>query len=70
MADLEIRYDTFLTLFGPAFFHVSHEPGAANFSPPPPGSPEASERLVLKMTIVGYPLKNFLRYITCVYLKN
>ena len=28
-------------------------------------SPEASERLVLNLSIVGYPLKNFLRYITC-----
>ena len=41
-----------LTLSGPAFFHVWYL------------SPEASEGLVLNMTIVGYPLKIFLRYIT------
>ena len=38
--------------------------GGAHFNPPWYFSPEASEGLVLNMTIVGYTLKNFLRYIT------
>ena len=53
-----------LTLSEPALFWVSHEPGGAHISPPFYLSPEASEELVLNMTIVGYPLKIFLRYIT------
>ena len=40
-----------LTLTGPAFFHISHGPGFL--------SHEASKGLVLNMTIVGYPLKEF-----------
>ena len=45
-----------LTLSEPAFFSVSHGPGeGAHISPPPfYFSPEASEELVLNMTIVGY----------------
>ena len=54
-----------LTLMEPAFFWVSHEPGGGvDINPPFYFSPEASEELVLNMTIVGYPLKIFLRYIT------
>ena len=53
-----------LNLSEPAFFLVSHEPGGAHISPPFYLSPEASEELVLNMTIVGYLLKIFLRYIT------
>ena len=63
-----IKLDFFpsLTLSGPAFCRVSHGPGGGLILAPPWYlSPEASEWLVLNMTIVGYPLKNFLRYITC-----
>ena len=56
-----------LTLSEPALSWVSHEPGGGGVDINPPSfyfSPEASEELVLNMTIVGYPLKIFLRYIT------
>ena len=54
-----------LTLSEPAFLGVSHEPGGGvHINPPFYFSPETSEELVLNMTIVGYPLKIFLRYIT------
>ena len=59
-----------LTLMEPAFFWVSHEPGGGLISTPPCYlCPGASGRLVLNMTIVGYPLKIFLRYITFLQLK-
>ena len=54
-----------LTLMEPAFFWDSQNRGGVDINPPPCYlCPGASGRLVLNMTIVGYPLKIFLRYIT------
>ena len=51
---------------GTGVFLGQSEPGGGLISTPPPSylCPGASGRLVLNMTIVGYPLKIFLRYIT------
>ena len=50
---------------GTGVFLGQSEPGGGLISTPPCYlCPGASGRLVLNMTIVGYPLKIFLRYIT------
>ena len=61
---LDFYFSTHLTLMEPAFFWDSQNRGGVDINPPCYLCPGASGRLVLNMTIVGYPLKIFLRYIT------